>query len=112
MPTSKAETGRVCSRCIKNKYLKRRISEQGESGSCSECKRRRASTVTIDEFGRWLEPILRNCLWPGDHIPFFSSDDDFPDYQQEGEELEEHIPVILGQTLEINEDILRGESLN
>jgi len=105
MPTSKAEEGRICSRCIENKYLKRRISEQGDTGCCSECKRRRTSTVTIDEFGRWLEPVLRNCLWPGDHIPFFRSDDDSPDYQQEGEELEEHIPVILGQALEINEDI-------
>jgi len=105
MPTSRTETGRICSRCIENKYLKRRISEQGEAGRCSECKHRRASTVTIDEFGGWLEPVLRNCLWPGDHIPFFRSDDDSPDYQQEGEELEEHISVILGQILEINEDI-------
>jgi hypothetical protein len=108
MAATKTEMRRICSKCIQNKHLKRRISEQGEAGRCSECKRRRHATVTIDEFGGWLESVLRNCLSPGEQIPYFRPDDDSPDYHQEGEELEEHVPVILGQTLEINEEIAKA----
>jgi hypothetical protein len=108
MTTAAAEDGRICSACIENKHLKRRISDEGEPGRCSECNRRRKSTVGIMDFGKWLEPVLANCLCPGDEMPFFHSDDDSPDYQQEGEELEEHIPEILGQTMEINEEIARA----
>lgn len=108
MAITAAEDGRICSTCIENKHLKWRISEEGEPGRCSECHRRRKSTVTIEDFGKWLEPVLANILEPGDEIPFFHSDDDSPEYQQQGDELEDHIQEVLGQSLEINEEIARA----
>ena len=97
--------GRICSRCIENKYLKKMIQDEGKANRCSECKQRRPHTVTIERFGAAILPVLKNCLYRGDEIPFFSSDSSSPEWQQEGEELVDHIPSFLGQDLEINQEI-------
>lgn len=75
----------ICSDCVGDQELTRRIYTGGTPGWCNVCGRN-GPRATLEELAEWIDPVYRNLYEPGSYVPRFrDAESDRPDYEQEGD---------------------------
>jgi RES domain len=96
----------ICHECIQDEYLSADLKVNGERIACVECGKRRKG-ITVEDLGKRLEPILRECYVPGEEYRKFSSeDDDRGHFVQKGEDFTDIVQEVMGTLHSCHDEIL------
>ena len=99
-------TAAICHECIQDEYLSADLKINGERIACVECGKRRRG-ITVEDLGKRLEPILRECYVPGEEYRVFSSeDDDRGHFVQKGEDFTDIIQDVMGTLHSCHDEIV------
>ena len=89
----------ICLDCIGDKALLKRLEDEATERTCRYCREQR-SGVSLEQLAEWVDGPLREFCQIGRTYPVFNRDSDKPDFEQEGESLEN----LLESELEIEFD--------
>lgn len=97
----------ICRKCFDDEYLQKIVKEGYEPGECSVCGGQDENVISVEELGELIEPILRRHFQPGPQIRRFGEDDK-EWWEQDGESLSSIIQIVLGQSLDFDDEIVNA----
>jgi hypothetical protein len=95
----------VCADCIREQYLSEMIRQEGISGHCDACDKRKLNTISIERLGEILARVIQKHYETGVETPRFYDDSDKPSWEQNGEDISFIVQEVLGQCFDFNEEI-------
>ena len=66
----------VCWECFDDEYLKQHVKADGEPFKCSVCGNTDENSISIEDLGKLLEPIVREHFSLGEENKVFNGEDD------------------------------------
>lgn len=99
----------ICANCIDDPHLQQIILNDGKVVVCGECGKTKTPAFTASDFGKLLEPIIRERYAFGEDMRVFHGvDDEKGGLEQQGDPLEYVVSEVLGQDIDFLEDIVEA----
>lgn len=79
-------TQAICRSCIEDSYVRAFIDENGSKTSCDQCGGSEDLAVSVQQLGKFIEPVMRQNFVAGEPYKVFHGDLDRGDWVQRGED--------------------------
>ena len=97
----------ICANCVDDPQLQQVILNDGDVDKCGSCGGIKTPVFAASDFGKLLEPLIREQYSIGEDQRVFSGpDDDRGGWEQQGDPLEYIVSEVLGQDIDFLEEIV------
>ncbi|WP_250514188.1 hypothetical protein [Caballeronia sp. INDeC2] len=94
----------TCYECFVDEHLREMVRREGAIDKCRACEELREG-ISVEQLGKILEPIMRDCLRVGDTIRDINAEGE-PYYRQLGDSLSGWVQEFLGKYYDFEGEIV------